>query len=56
MITPSKKTEQPETRENAGDQVAIGLNFELIGLEIDANFLDQSKSEVKLYQRNPGLL
>ena len=56
MITPSKTTEQPEARENAGDQVAIGLNFELIGLEIDANFLDQSKSEVKLYQRNPVLL
>ena len=28
VITQSKTTEQPEARENAGDQVAIGFNFE----------------------------
>ena len=28
VITQSQTTEQPEARENAGDQVAIGLNFE----------------------------
>ena len=28
VITQSKTTEQPEARENAGDQVAIDLNFE----------------------------
>ena len=37
----------PEARENAGDQVAVGLVLHLIGWDIAANFFDQSKGGSK---------
>ena len=43
-----KTNKLPKARENAGDQVVIGFSFELIG------FLDQSQSEKKHNQSNPG--
>ena len=57
MRTKTKKTsEQPQARENAGDQVVNGFSLHLIGCESDTSFLDQSQSEVELNQSNPWLL
>ena len=41
---------------NASDQVRLPLVLHLIGWEGGVGFLDQSQSEVKQNQSNPGLL
>ena len=47
-----KKSKLPEARENASDQVAICLSFDLIGWESSTSFLNLSRNELKQKQRN----
>ena len=54
MRTQVKTNKLPKARENAGDKVVIGFSFELIGWESGKSFLDQSQSEKKQNQSNPG--
>ena len=56
MRSQVKTSKLTRARENAGDQVAIGYSWNLIGIESGVSFLGQSKSKVKQTQSNSEFL
>ena len=56
MRSQVKTSKLTKARDNAGDYVAIGDHWNLIGSENGASFLDQSQTKVKQTQTNSELL